>query len=106
MRELLHFLLAEPVDDAAPETESSLASWWEERRDLRARFASPIDRAIAGGRSAGRLGFAFAAGYHAALSALFPSIGDERFAALCATEEGGARPRAIRTSLSRGPDGR
>ena len=36
----------------------------------------PIDQAIAGGLSADRLGYAFAAGYHAALTALVPSLPD------------------------------
>ena len=74
--------------------------------EVSARFPAPIDRAIAGGFSADRLGFAFAAGYHAALCSLVPSVCGTKFAALCATEEAGAHPRDIRTSLDRGSDGR
>jgi acyl-CoA dehydrogenase len=103
MSELLLFLLTAPPDAASFD---SFAAWWGAHRELGARWRSPIDRAIAGGFAADRLGFAFAAGYHAALSALIPSLGPGAFAALCATEDGGAHPRAIRTSLVRGEDGR
>lgn len=56
------------------------------------------DRALAGGLAADRLGFAFAAGYHAALRAL---LGERAASAtsLAATEAGGAHPRAIQTTL-------
>jgi alkylation response protein AidB-like acyl-CoA dehydrogenase len=60
---------------------------------------------MAGGFAADRLGLAFAAGYQAALEALVPGApGEAR--ALCATEEGGAHPRAIRTTLERDTEGR
>jgi alkylation response protein AidB-like acyl-CoA dehydrogenase len=64
--------------------------------------ASPADRAILGGVLADRLGYAFVAGYHAALGALVPG-GARR--CLCATEEGGAHPRAIATMLRADGDG-
>ncbi len=62
------------------------------------------DRALLAGRLADRLGFAFAAGYQAALRKL---LGERLTAPTClaATEEGGAHPRAIRTSLSRDESG-
>jgi hypothetical protein len=63
---------------------------------LDARFANPVDRAAAGGFVADRIGYAFLAGYRAALSKLDPSL---TRASLCATESGGAHPRAIETSL-------
>jgi hypothetical protein len=63
----------------------------------------PIDRAIVGGASADRLGYAFAAGYAAALDAL---LGKRvSLTALAATEQGGAHPRAIATRLDRTKDG-
>src|SRR4051794_40702609 len=40
-----------------------------------ASFDRPIDRAILGGAGADRLGYAFAAGYAAALQALVPGLG-------------------------------
>ncbi len=64
---------------------------------LRATCRS-IDRAAVGGFNADRLGYAFLAGYRAALARLDASL---RRASLCATEEGGAHPRAIKTRLTR-----
>lgn len=60
----------------------------------------PIERAIRGGHDADRLGYAFAAGYGAALTALVPGVPPHT--SLCATEEGGAHPRAIATTLRDG----
>lgn len=56
-----------------------------------------IDQAILGGAIADRLGYAFAAGYRAALRHLVPGL--EGRACLCVTEDAGAHPRAIRTAL-------
>jgi len=64
---------------------------------VRARWPATIDRALVGGASADRLGFAFAGGYAAALRALVPGL--DGIAALCATEAGGNHPRAIKTAL-------
>jgi alkylation response protein AidB-like acyl-CoA dehydrogenase len=61
-----------------------------------ARFSSTVDRAAAGGFVADRIGYAFLAGYRAALSKLDPTLGR---ASLCATESGGAHPREIETTL-------
>lgn len=59
-----------------------------------------LDRALAAGLAAPSVGAAFLAGYRAALSALVPALGDTP-AALCASEDGGAHPRAIETALTR-----
>lgn len=67
-----------------------------------------IDRAALGGLAASGVGWAFACGYQAALARLDPESapGGTRMA-LCATEEGGGHPRAIRATLtSGGGDGR
>lgn len=85
---------------ATPPAVETLETWWEATRDARARFAMPIERALVGGALADRLGFAFASGYVEALRALVP--GEGGVAALCATEDGGAHPRAIRTTLANG----
>jgi hypothetical protein len=92
---LLHLLRASPASAAA----DSVADWWARWSRATPRFSRPIDAAIAGGLAADRLGFAFAAGYHAALRALLPGVPHDRRVALSATEEGGAHPRAIRTTL-------
>jgi alkylation response protein AidB-like acyl-CoA dehydrogenase len=60
----------------------------------------PIDHAVRGGHAADRLGAAFVAGYSAALRALVPDA--PLRTSLCATEEGGAHPRAIATTLADG----
>jgi len=67
----------------------------DETRDL----ACEADRALVGGRLADRLGFAFAAGYHAALRSLLRGRAPAG-TCLAATEEGGAHPRAIRATLT------
>ena len=64
-----------------------------------------IERAALGGRAASGLGWAFACGYEAALRRLLPSLGSGELAALCASEEGGAHPRNIRTTLVPRGDG-
>jgi hypothetical protein len=58
----------------------------------------PIDRAIDAGARADRLAWAFAGGYAEAACAMFGAP-RERLACLAATEEGGAHPRAIATTL-------
>ena len=60
------------------------------------RFSSTVDRAAAGGFVADRIGYAFLAGYRAALAKLDPTLGR---ASLCASETGGAHPRAIETTI-------
>lgn len=87
---------APPIDAA-----DAVAFWAEHRAALR-DASTPWEAAILGGARADRLGYAFLAGYEAALSALLPSRDRTRPAALCATETGGAHPRAIATTLESG----
>ncbi len=98
---LLHGLLAEapPCIDAA-----DLRTWWQRGAPLRAE-GEPVDCAVRCGWAADRLGWAFAGGYHAALRRLVPDLGRAHLAALCATEAGGAHPRAIESTLVRAADG-
>ncbi|MFZ5476789.1 MAG: acyl-CoA dehydrogenase [Myxococcota bacterium] len=86
-----------PLFARLPRGHGSLAAL----REAIAGVAEPADRAILGGVTSDRLGHAFAAGYAAALARL---AGDPAATSLCVTEEGGAHPRAIRTTLS--PEGR
>jgi acyl-CoA dehydrogenase len=74
---------------------------------LRARLVAlatwddTVERAALAGVAARSVGWAFAGGYQAALARLDPaSIPAGKLAALCATEDGGAHPRAIRSSLA------
>jgi alkylation response protein AidB-like acyl-CoA dehydrogenase len=61
-----------------------------------------VERAALGGLAAAGVGWAFACGYEAALARLDPAAPGGTLAALCATEEGGGHPRAIRTTLTPG----
>lgn len=78
------------------------SAWWADHLARTAVLSAPIDRAIVGALSVDRVAWAFAGGYVAALQQLIPSLGREGFASLAATEEGGAHPRAIRTTLEGG----
>lgn len=76
-----------------------LDSFWASHVEETARYALPIDRAFLGGSATDRLGYAFAAGYAAAVQALFGSP-REVLASLAASEEAGAHPKGIRTTLT------
>ncbi|MBI3376342.1 MAG: acyl-CoA dehydrogenase family protein [Betaproteobacteria bacterium] len=76
-------------------------AWWPRLLEVSRVWPIPIDRAMAGGRAADRLGWAFASGYQAALRALVPELPPDTMVALCVTEAEGNSPRAIRSSLRR-----
>jgi acyl-CoA dehydrogenase len=96
MDALLHLAL-DPA--CTPPAVEELRAWLDATAASRDAWSTPFDRAFAGGVYADRLGFAFAGGYAEALRALVPSLAPGSIAALCATEEGGNQPRAIRTRL-------
>lgn len=91
MSKLLELVLSATPLDAA--------DWWRATRPVRAAWAHSVDRAIALGAHADRLGTAFHGGYTAAVAALDPSLAPGDVGALCATEAGGGHPRAVLTSL-------
>jgi hypothetical protein len=97
MDALLRFVL-DPA--RVPPAVDDLRAWWDATADSRAAWTDPFDRALAGGACADRLGFAFAGGYAEALRALVPDLPPGSISALCATEEAGVHPRAIRTRLT------
>ena len=72
----------------------SLESWWLASRDVREAPEHTVDQALIGGVLADRLGYAFAAGYQAALQALVPGDGVR---SLCVTEARGNSPKDIDT---------
>lgn len=76
-------------------------AWWAQHLDFAKDFHKSSDVALVGGFLADRLGWAFASGYQAAGEAAFGAhlTGARRPTALCATEAGGAHPRAIATTL-------
>ena len=95
--------LREVLSPGAPFlAEENVAAWWSAFGPALAQAPAPWDAAVLGGARADRLGFAFAAGYQAALWSLVPARDLRRTAALCATEAGGAHPRAIETRLTHG----
>lgn len=103
MDALLRFVL-DPA--RVPPVTNELRAWWDVTAPQRAAWTEPFDRAFSGGACADRLGFAFAGGYAEALRVLVPDLPPGSITALCATEEGGAHPRAIRTRLAATGPGR
>jgi acyl-CoA dehydrogenase len=100
MEETMDVLDAVITGRRAP-TFATLEEFWTFHLENARGLERPVDRAIAGGAAADRLGFAFAAGYAAALHALVPGLDAGTLASLAATEDGGAHPKAIRTALTR-----
>ena len=99
------YLLTAPPDPLPIATIDDLFRAHRARASSLWAGAAPFDRAVALALSVDRVGYAFAGGYHAALRALAPSVPEDRVVAFCATEDEGAHPRAIRTSLAKAPGG-
>lgn len=89
--------------DATPCDNAAL--WVSSYQAAAAARTDPFERAIRGGFEADRVGWAFCAGYQAALCALIPGLRAGTIAAFCVTEEGGNHPRNVRTALKRSPSG-
>lgn len=100
-RDSLSSLLAALFAGPAAEPSRDLSTFWREHRARSDKHPLAFDRAALGGLHAATVGQAFVAGYRAALQRLVPALGARR-ACLCATEEGGAHPRAIATTLVNG----
>lgn len=82
-----------------PSRAADVRAFWNDTAAARAAFSQPIDRAIASSAFADRVGYAFAVGYQAALSALVPTLDPLQIACFCLTESGGGHPRAVATRL-------
>jgi acyl-CoA dehydrogenase len=95
MNDILARIFAPPPAHAF----ASLDEFWRRSLEASTGIEHTARAAMAGGAVADRLGYAFAAGYHAALRRLVPSLGPDHRACLAATEEGGGHPRAIATRL-------
>jgi hypothetical protein len=87
---------------AKPERIDRLDAWRERHRGIVRTYGEPILAAIAAGAGTDRLAWAFGSGYQCAGRRLFPELDPDRLGALCATEPGGAHPRAIETRLEEG----
>ena len=102
---LLMALLKSPPLPAQEATEAlPFTAWWRAQASERGR--APLDRALIMGARAPSLGFAFGAGYQAAIAALAPSLDDGELTALCVTEAKGGHPRAIEAKLTHRASGR
>ncbi|WP_111655490.1 acyl-CoA dehydrogenase family protein [Isoalcanivorax indicus] len=77
----------------------NLSDWLASWRCLAEQHPAPVTLALRGGFVADRLGWAFAAGYQAAMRAAFPGGGMTE--AFCATESSGQKPRDLTTALTR-----
>jgi hypothetical protein len=83
-----------------PAAVDSVTQWRDQWRGIAARTAHPLEQAILGGFAADRLGWAFASGYQAALRMLAPALQPGELAGFCVTEEGGNRPKDVRTEIA------
>ncbi|MBF6084456.1 acyl-CoA dehydrogenase family protein [Nocardia cyriacigeorgica] len=97
MDSVLDYLLTAPAE-VAPLADVPQA--WQRHQETAAEFDAPVDAALACGFGADRLGYAFMSGYQAALRALLPELAPGELVSLCATEQGGGHPAAIRTTLT------
>ncbi|MBP2188211.1 acyl-CoA dehydrogenase family protein [Nocardia goodfellowii] len=102
MNDVLEYVLTEPIAEAAP---ADVDQAWARHLAVAEAFRSPVDRAVAGGFAADRLGVAFLSGYQEALRKLLPEVAGADLLAVSATEEGGAHPSSIRTALVPAGDG-
>ncbi|MEX2683896.1 MAG: acyl-CoA dehydrogenase family protein [Candidatus Sigynarchaeota archaeon] len=76
----------------------SFGLWWKTRsRDVQERDL--FEGAVAGGFDAPCLAFAFGTGYQMALRRLVPGLPLDLVACIAATEQGGAHPRAIQSTI-------
>lgn len=78
----------------------SVDAWWPAFRAARRDWSQPIDQALIGGVTADRAGYAFAAGYQAALRFLDAGLPEDRICCLSVTEEGGGHPRAVKATFT------
>ena len=78
---------------------SSLDEWMERYWETVSGWNEPIDRAMAGGFTSDRAGYAFAAGYEAALTRLVPSLPGRTIVSISITEEKGGHPGMIKSTL-------
>lgn len=83
----------------------SLEEWKRDYPALCREHPEPVELAIVGGFRANCAGYAFMAGYQAALRGLISQIPTEGLCAVCVTEAEGNHPRVIHTTLSPVGDG-
>lgn len=104
MHEIISHLLSEQAADLRDATYASIEEFVTKHRAHAQSKSALFEWAVVGGYMADRLGYAFAAGYQAALRRLVPELGPSHSAVLCVTEEEGAHPGAIRATLTQQQD--
>lgn len=95
---VIEYLLQAPV--TPPARIAVFSEWKQAWKDMVSLWATPVDRALAGGLAADRPAWAFAAGYQAAIQRLMPAMDDTRLAAICITEKSGSHPARIQCRLT------
>lgn len=95
---ILDWLLRGMANPATPPV-NSIADWKQRYDGIAATWSTAVDRAISGGFEADRTAYAFLAGFFAAMQRLLPELPGDGITAFCISEEGGAHPRAIKTTL-------
>jgi hypothetical protein len=96
----LSTILEQLLSDPTPSEHRSLAAWKRDYPPLCSHHPDPVSQATVGGFRANCVGYAFMAGYQAALRALVPELPPGGLCALCVTETEGNHPRAIGTTLT------
>lgn len=99
--EVLAALLAPPARSSAVETLEEFRA----AQSVRAAGFSPWDGALLAALEADRVAWLFAAGYQAALRRLVPELPASLLVSLAATEERGAHPKALQSTLRADGDG-
>lgn len=98
-------LLATLFDAPEPEDGSEMRRFLKGSLPSTAEAGDPFSRLVHVAMRADRRTTAAAAGHQAAIFRLFPEIPDGAITAFCVSEEGGARPTAIRATLEAQPEG-
>lgn len=80
-----------------PTPMADLAAWRSRFECFATEVADPFACAVLGGAVSDRLGYAFASGFTAAMSSVLPG---PRWVAMAASEDRGAHPRRIKTSVA------
>lgn len=101
----LEKLLASVFDPPEPNDGSEMRRFLKESLPTTPETTDPFERLLHVAVRADRRTAAAAAGHQAAIFRLFPEVPAGAITAFCVSEEGGARPTAIRATLEPHPEG-
>jgi hypothetical protein len=91
------------LDHVDPARIPSISQWKIIYKTATLEWSAPIDHAMIGGFLADRVAYAFAAGYESALRHLVPALPQRAIVSFCVTEEQGAHPSSLHSSLWKNP---